>query len=235
MDAENSLKDIFGVVNQAPLSVTSLIINIVIGLAMAHAIRWHYNNFGSTLSNREELGNVFPFILLTTILIISVVKSSIALSLGLVGALSIVRFRTPIKEPEELAYLFISIAIGLGLGAGQTLSTTAAGLTILGLMALLRRNWIVERKSGKNLYLSVDWNGEMSESEAVISHLNKILAKHMVAFDLRRFDTRESSFEATYLVDVANENSLYALSDELKSKYSGIGVTFIDQSQLPAL
>ena len=68
------------------------------------------------MSNREEFAQVFPFILLTTVLIISVVKSSLALSLGLVGALSIVRFRTPIKEPEELAYLFVAIAMSSVVG-----------------------------------------------------------------------------------------------------------------------
>ena len=51
--------------------------------------------------------------------VITIVKSSLALSLGLVGALSIVRFRTPIKETEELIMLFINLAIGLGLGASK--------------------------------------------------------------------------------------------------------------------
>ena len=55
------------------------------------------------------------------ILIISIVKSSLALSLGLVGALSIVRFRAAIKEPEELVYLFFVISIGLSNGANQFL------------------------------------------------------------------------------------------------------------------
>ena len=98
--------------NQASLSISNLLLSLAIGLLLSIAIRWHFVKFGSTLSNREEFAQVFPFILMTTILIITVVKSSIALSLGLVGALSIVRFRTPIKEPEELAYLFISIAAG---------------------------------------------------------------------------------------------------------------------------
>jgi len=48
---------------------------------------------------------------MTTMLVISIVKSSLALSLGLVGALSIVRFRSAIKEPEELVYIFLSMAI----------------------------------------------------------------------------------------------------------------------------
>ena len=61
-----------------------------------------------------------------------------ALSLGLVGALSIVRFRTPIKEPEELAYLFISIAAGLGLGANQTIPTIVSVIFILVSMTILK-------------------------------------------------------------------------------------------------
>ena len=235
MEGVNSLNDIFSVVSQDPFSITSLVINLIVGLVMALAIRWHYKNFGSTLSNREELSQVFPFILLTTILIITVVKSSIALSLGLVGALSIVRFRTPIKEPEELAYLFISIAIGLGLGAGQTLGTVVAGFTILGLIALLRRKWLKEKLQGKNLYLSVDWHTESSSDEVTIGLLNDILSRHASKIDLRRYDTRKDMFEATYLIDVANDNSLHELTSELKDKFPDIGVTYIDQSQLPAM
>ena len=55
-------------------------------------LKMHYKKFSSTLNNRDEFGNIFPFVLLTTVLVISIVKSSLALSLGLVGALSIVRF-----------------------------------------------------------------------------------------------------------------------------------------------
>ena len=109
-----------GLFANSPLSITSLLLNLVVGAGLALVLRWHFRRFGSTLSNREEFDQVIPFVLLTTVLIISIVKSSLALSLGLVGALSIVRFRTPIKEPEELAYLFVAIAMGLGLGAAQT-------------------------------------------------------------------------------------------------------------------
>ena len=63
--------------------------------------------------------------------VILIVKSSLALSLGLVGALSIVRFRTPIKEPEELIYLFLAIAIGLGFGAGQIVPSGIISIAIL--------------------------------------------------------------------------------------------------------
>ena len=125
----------FGLTPPAPLSITSLVINLLIGALISVVLAWHFQRYGRTMSNRRALAQVFPLIVLTTILVISVVKASLALSLGLVGALSIVRFRTPIKEPEELAYLFMAIGVGLGLGADHRVATVAAAVVILGLLA----------------------------------------------------------------------------------------------------
>ena len=72
-------------IDQAPLSLNSLLINLAVGLIVSVLIKIHYRRFGSTITNREEFSNIFPFIVLTTTLIISVVKSSLALSLGLIG------------------------------------------------------------------------------------------------------------------------------------------------------
>lgn len=212
----------------------SLIINLVVGVGLAIALRWHFRVFGSTLSNREEFAQVFPFILLTTVLIITIVKSSLALSLGLVGALSIVRFRTPIKEPEELAYLFIAIAMGLGLGADQTIVTIVAGLGILTVMALLK--WNRADRASKNLYLSIDWRGQGDEQpKDHLDQLDSIITKYAKRSDLRRFDVRDGSVDVTYFLDVASSSDLSGMSDELRQQFPGIGVTFLDQNQLPSI
>ena len=218
----------------APLALMPLLINLAIGAALSLILRWHFKQFGSTLSNREEFAQVFPFVLLTTVLIISIVKSSLALSLGLVGALSIVRFRTPIKEPEELAYLFIAIAMGLGLGANQTVNTVVAGLIILLIMALFKR----QRKDlgDKNLYLSIDWKaGPDDEPDKFITQVNTIMAKHVISSDLRRFDIRDGMLESTYFVDIASADNLSVLISELRTDYPEIGLTFLDQNQLPGV
>src|SRR5262245_48691720 len=87
----------------APIDVNQAVATILLafgsGTIAALLLGWHFLRFGSTTGDRHQLARTFPFLLLTTILIVTVVKSSVALSLGLVGALSIVRFRTPIKEP----------------------------------------------------------------------------------------------------------------------------------------
>ena len=92
---------------------------IVIALALTSAMRWAYIKFSTQISEKQHFSLNFIYLALIVLLIISVVKSSLALSLGLVGALSIVRFRTAIKNPEELIFLFLSIGIGVGLGAGK--------------------------------------------------------------------------------------------------------------------
>jgi len=194
-------------------------------------LRWHFKYFGSTLSNRDEFSQVCPFILLTTILIITVVKSSLALSLGLVGALSIVRFRTPIKEPEELAYLFIAIAMGLGLGADQRIPTLVAGPLILLVMAVFK--WNRKESKKKNLYLSLDWEVTVKETPGLLSRFNDVIKNHVLVSDLRRIDVREAGLEATFFIDVQNPDNLSALIDDLQKSFSGIGVTFIDQNQMP--
>lgn len=199
-----------------------------LGCLLSLITAWHFRRFGSTLANRSEFAQVIPFVVLTTILIISVVKSQLALSLGMVGALSIVRFRTPIKEPEELAYLFLALAIGIGLGANQWRATAAAAAVILLLMALLKR--VRHRDDGRNLYLSVDLAG--TPPEGCLARLNEIIGQHAEGCDLRRFDVRDTSLEATYLVDVANTGALDSLSDALRRSFPAIGVTFLDQSRM---
>jgi hypothetical protein len=99
-------------------SALSLAVYLVVGGALAMYLRFLYR-WSSPQTSADSIARVFPLLTLVTIAVIAVVKSSLALSLGLVGALSIVRFRAAIKDPEELVYLFLCIGVGLALGAEQ--------------------------------------------------------------------------------------------------------------------
>lgn len=218
----------------APLSITSLVINLVTGAILAIFLKLHYKKFSSTITNREEFSNVFPFVLLTTILVISIVKSSLALSLGLVGALSIVRFRTPIKEPEELSYLFISIAAGLGLGANQTVPTIISIVLILLLISLLkiRKNNSIE----KNMYVSIEYKNFRDQNGSEIAKtINEIIRKNINKFDLRRLEVGKNFVEITYLVNIDSLNNLEEIIKEIQNKFSDISITYIDQNQVPSI
>lgn len=205
-------------------------ISLAIGIPLALILTWHHRRFAAVVSNRAEVRAAIPFILLTTILIISVVKSSLALSLGLVGALSIVRFRTPLKEPEELAYIFLALAIGLALGANQIVATLIAVPVILGFLAFAK-TWRADA-GGKQLYLSVDLAGD--SAPGCLGKLHAVIGKHARTCDLRRYDLRAQGVEATYLVDLTTSDALAQLTDSLQAAFPGIGVTFLDQSRVPA-
>lgn len=110
------------------------VFNFIMCMIMSFVIRDLYVKRSFSLTGKLHVGTVIPLLSAIVFLVIVFVKSSLALSLGLVGALSIVRFRTPIKEPEELVYLFFAIAIGLGYAAGQTAITTILALFILAIV-----------------------------------------------------------------------------------------------------
>jgi len=106
-----------------------------------------------------------------------IVKNSLALSLGLVGALSIVRFRSAIKEPEELIYLFLVIATGLGCGAGQ-IKITVVGVTfsllIIYIYYLVLSKKKIEYSELINLAIIVDQNIKEEEITKIIEKLKSI-------------------------------------------------------------
>ena len=135
------------------IPIITFIINLILSVFLGYILSRVYIRYGESLSNRKMFSKNFILITATTMIIITIVKSSLALSLGLVGALSIVRFRAAIKEPEELAYLFISIAIGLGFGADQTL------ITIIGFFMLIVvigfKNFGRRKEVDQNLVLTI--------------------------------------------------------------------------------
>jgi hypothetical protein len=118
------------VINGQDVSALTLCIYLVLGGILSLYCRFLYRCCAASPSDSDSITRIFPLLTLVTMAVIAVVKSSLALSLGLVGALSIVRFRAAIKEPEELVYLFLCIAIGLALGAEQPLLAVALVLAV---------------------------------------------------------------------------------------------------------
>ena len=108
------LRNVFEV-NNSPNSpeILLFVIALVLSVLFSYLLRYFYINFWNTIADKENISSNFVLLTLIITIIITVVKSSLALSLGLVGALSIVRFRTPIKDPEELIFLFIIFKVSV--------------------------------------------------------------------------------------------------------------------------
>jgi hypothetical protein len=114
------------------LALSSVLLSVGACAAVALVLRVHFVRLASrSTGDRGQFGNTLVLVALATTLVILTIKSSLALSLGLVGALSVIRFRTPIKEPEELAYLFLAVGLGVGMGAEVVVETTVAFALVL--------------------------------------------------------------------------------------------------------
>ncbi len=208
------------VTNQVDLLHTML--NFGVCIIMSFVLRKFYINRSFSLSGKHHIGSILPILSAIVFLVIIIVKTSLALSLGLVGALSIVRFRTPIKEPEELVYLFLAIALGLGYGAGHLLLTTV--LSTLTLLMIFF--WLSSSKlSGGGEYnLIIDW----PDADTSLESLSEPVKNLMESMKLIRLETGESGNTAVLLVELGKKNNLDQLVGELKRHHPKINITFFE-------
>lgn len=115
------MNDLLGLSN-LELSSTSLsqfIIGFTLIVVLSLMLKWIYINYSNSVSNKSIIGNIFPLFGISIFLIVITIKSSIVLSLGLVGALSIIRFRTAIKEAEQIVYFLILTGMSIATAAGS--------------------------------------------------------------------------------------------------------------------
>lgn len=208
--------------------VVSFVFNLLFAACLSYLLSKVYVRYGNSLSNRKLFGRNFILITMTTMLIISIVKSSLALSLGLVGALSIIRFRAAIKEPEELSYLFIAIAIGLGFGANQGMITIIAFIVIILVMIIIKKQ-THEIDGNQNLYIIVKSN---SPQKVDMNEIIKILKKHCSSVNLKRFDDFTETLELTFLVEFPDFTHLVCTKTELHKLNYSLNISFLDNKGL---
>ena len=160
--------------DQIQINLISFVESLILAGFLSFIIQITYSKFSTSLSNKFDFSKIFIILGLTTTLVITIVKSSLALSLGLVGALSIVRFRAAIKEPEELVYLFLIIATGLGCGAGQ-LKITLIGILFAILIIIIFSIYWKKKKIGDEEILnsSIIFNKRISDKK-IDELINKI-------------------------------------------------------------
>lgn len=211
--------------NSAQISILSFIINILLASIMALILGAIYTRFGQSLSNRKKFASSFIQITVTTMLIITIVKSSLALSLGLVGALSIIRFRTAVKEPEELAYLFFTISIGLGMGADQTI-ITIIGFSLICAMICCKA-FFTKKEVSTNLYLTLS---SKNIQKFNINELIELLKEHCLSLDLKRYDETVDGAEALFLVDFGDIKKFSETREAVKKVDESMTVRFLDNS-----
>lgn len=203
--------------------IGKLLRNLIFTAISSEIIAFTYIRFGNAISDKKAFAKNFFLISVTTMLVITFIKGSLALSLGLVGALSIIRFRTAIKEPEELAFLFLTIGVGLGYGSGYIKLTLIALFVIL---LILFIKWLISSKShDQNLFVSFSTHkqGEFDTNELI-----EILKENTKKLKLKRFDESEQRFEATFNASFADLHNLNTCKSNILERYPNCDITYVE-------
>ena len=204
------------------LDIIPTLFSFFICVLMSFIVRDFYIKRSFSLTGKMHIGSIIPVLSTVVFLVIVVVKSSLALSLGLVGALSIVRFRTPIKEPEELVYLFLAIAIGLGYGAGQVLVTTILSLSILLVIFMWLSNRNIAKTSEYNLVIK--WTKKDVAFEDILREVSPVAEN----LKLVRLDKGPSGNTSVMLIVPDRDHPIEEISNKLHKLDNDIHITFFE-------
>lgn len=166
---------------------------------------------------------------MVTVVIIFVVKSSLALSLGLVGALSIVRFRAAIKTPEELVYLFFCIAVGLALGAEHRLLALVAVALVS--VFIVGRRFFRNHQRRHNLLLTLtgDADGFFRDTDSAFLDTLKALTHGMT---IQRFDLEDGQVQFRANVSVSTPEETTRLMADLREKFPSYQLSYVNLDTL---
>lgn len=202
----------------------SLIASIITSTICSYIVKFIYLKFGKSINNKENFSDTFVLLAITTTVVITVVKFSLALSLGLVGALSIVRFRAAIKEPEELIYLFLIIGIGLASGSGQYYISFV--LTVVSFLVIYFDNRL--RKKKLNIaaeILNIEIN--QKDYEKLQLKLNDFTDDSDIQLDLKSVTNVNSRLEIIYIIK--NETNVQNLKTFI-NKLNNLGIENLNYS-----
>lgn len=162
--------------NVTSVSILDMALTLILAFGLGLFIFLIYKKTYQGVMYSSSFGVTLIALTMITGMVILAVTSNVVLSLGMVGALSIVRFRTAIKEPLDIAFLFWSIAAGIVLAAGM-IPLAVIGSVVIGLILLV----FVNRKSHSNPYIMVlqcqDHQAEEIALAMVKEHCHRCVTK----------------------------------------------------------
>lgn len=157
------------------LTVKSIIICMLVTIVISAYIFAVYRLVNRNTFYNKNFNMSLPAIAIITAAIILTIQSNIVISLGMVGALSIVRFRTAIKDPMDLVYLFWSISVGIICGAGFAVIAVIASVVLT--VGILIADWLPIAKAPQILLVN---SNSFENEEAVLEVVKKYCSLHKV-------------------------------------------------------
>ncbi len=161
--------------NIASVSLLDMLLTLVLAFGLGMFIFLVYKKTYSGVMYSSSFGGTLVAMTMITSMTILAVTSNVVLSLGMVGALSIVRFRTAIKEPMDIAFLFWSIAAGIVLAAGM-IPLAVIGSVIIGVVMLI----FINRKAVHDPYIAVITCVDGQAEKSAVKYLQQNVEKAVI-------------------------------------------------------
>lgn len=208
-------------VPSAPVLAVRLALALLFGLAVA-AI--HSMTLGRRRIEAGTLPTTLVMLAVLIALVTVVIGNSVARAFGLVGALSIVRFRTVVEDTRDTAFVIFAVIVGMGAGAGY-LGLTMVGIPIVGLAAVFMCWLMPSNGNGKHDQILQVRIGLGLDPEVT---LNPVLQKHLAQVTLKAVGTTKqgSALELTYSVRLRETGGMLALVADLNRTEGVQGVEF---------
>lgn len=204
--------------NITSISLLDMVISLVLAFGIGMFIFLIYKKTFAGVMYSSSFGVTLVALTMISTLVILAVTSNVVLSLGMVGALSIVRFRTAIKEPLDIAFLFWSIAVGIVLAAGM-IPLAVFGSVVIGMVLLVFAN----RKAHINPYIVVirceDHDSELAATE--------FLKKQVQRFAVKSKTAQKGCIELNVEVRMKDENTDFiSILSEMNGVSSAVLVSY---------
>lgn len=205
-----------------------VVISFILCILSSYILMLVYSNRSNSLTSKVQISKIIPLLTNITFLVILIVKSSLALSLGLVGALSVIRFRTPIKEPEDLAFLFFAIALGIGFGALQIYVTSLIFVILITIIWFLPTHNFKDSKSDFNIVIQCNANEEKDFFDKIL----KFLQNSCQEVRFVKIEKEENNIFLYYKVLFNNSEDMNNLINLINKEFKNIKYSFYENKFL---
>lgn len=202
--------------NNVGISVTQILISMCITVLLSMFIYWVYKKTYSGVMYSKNFNITIMLISTVTSMVMMIIGSNLALSLGMVGALSIIRFRSAIKDPKDIGFLFWGIAIGLSTGTGIYIIGIIGSIFIAFLLFIFDRGIYND-----NCYLLIVKGNDIN-----FDKIESIIKEHTNKFNLKMKNSTDIFTEATYEIKL-KRNEDNEILRELKTIENIININIV--------
>lgn len=215
--------------NLFPTTVADIIVNILVALACSLFIAWLYRRTQSGPGYSSNFASSIVLLSMITALVIMVIGNNLARAFGLVGAMSIIRFRTAVKETRDIVFIFFGLSVGMASGVGYHQLAVLGTLVIGGIVYIMSKSNVTA--PGRREYLLQFYytpNGD--PSPPYVSVMNKFCRQHKV-INVKSAGQADV-LELAYYVQLKDQDRSNEFVTELKAVHDLRGVNlFFDEEK----